>query len=253
MKTVIGKSVIFTIISIILMYLARTWLHTDAFLVDVGPLGAFVTVFGTLYGIMTAFVVFEVWNQYNKTQELIENEGQGLERLFRLTLYFRDNKLTEQMKTVIKNYANLVIQGKFKNIGGGQRNAVTGKEFRKIAEVIKNIKFNDNHDQTVFDHVISHYGRLSETRSARINQSLTRLPYLLKMFLYSSSFFALVTFILMPFSSTLYGFLATGSLAFILAMVFHLVEDLDNPFVGHWNVTPEPFERALQHIEEDYS
>jgi hypothetical protein len=35
-------------------------------------------------------------------------------------------------------------------------------------------------------------------------------------------------------------------------MIFQLVEDLDNPFVGHWNITPEPFERAMKHIEEDY-
>ena len=35
-------------------------------------------------------------------------------------------------------------------------------------------------------------------------------------------------------------------------MIYQLVEDLDNPFAGHINVTTEPFERALRHIEEDY-
>jgi len=35
-------------------------------------------------------------------------------------------------------------------------------------------------------------------------------------------------------------------------MIFQIIEDLDNPFVGHWNLTPEPFARALKHIEEDY-
>lgn len=31
-----------------------------------------------------------------------------------------------------------------------------------------------------------------------------------------------------------------------------MIEDLDNPFMGNFNVTTEPFERALKHIEEDY-
>lgn len=75
-----------------------------------GP-SAFLSVFGTLYGILAAVVVFEVWTQYNHTSELVDKEAQRLERLFRLTLYFRDPKLTDKMKDAIKNYANLVIQG----------------------------------------------------------------------------------------------------------------------------------------------
>lgn len=252
MKIVVIKSLIFSIISVGLMYAARLFFHTESFLSDLGGLGGFLTVFGTLYGIMAAFVVFEVWSQYNRTVDLIDKEGLGLERLFRLTLYFRDNKLTSQMKKVIKTYADMVISGNFQKIGSGQRNPETGKAFRKISEVIRDIKFNDDHDQIIFDHIINHYGHLSEIRTQRITQSLSRLPILLKIFLYSASTLALTSFIIMPFQNMYYGFFAIGALSFILAMIFQLVEDLDNPFVGHWNLTPEPFERALQHIEKDY-
>lgn len=248
----IGKSFIFALIAIFGMYLFRLFLKTDLYLSDVGGLSAFVTVFGTLYGIMAAFVVFEVWNQYNTTSQLIDKEAQSLERLFRLTLYFRDSKLTEKMKAVIKTYADLVIAGKFQTLGSGLRNTETGKVFRKISEVIQGIKFDDDHDSVIFNHMIDHYGQLGQIRTERINQSLNRLPVLLRSFLYASSFLALITFIIMPFSNMYYGFLATGALGFILAMVFQLVEDLDNPFAGHFNLTPEPFERALKHIEEDY-
>ncbi|MCL4390003.1 MAG: DUF4239 domain-containing protein [Patescibacteria group bacterium] len=201
---------------------------------------------------MAAFVVFEVWNQYNTTSQLVDKEAQGLERLFRLSLYFRDDKFTKKMLAAIKNYADLVITDKFRGLGNGERSAEMGKAFRKISELIRDIRFNDNHDSVIFHHIVDHYGQLGLTRTERINQSLTRLPILLKAFLYTSSLFALLTFILMPFSNMYYGFLATGSLGFVLAMVFQLVEDLDNPFVGYWNITPEPFERTIRHIEEDY-
>ena len=248
----ISKSFIFAFVAIVGMYVLRLFFQTETYLSDVGGLSAFVTVFGTLYGIMAAFVVFEVWNQYNTNSQLIDKEAQGLERLFRLTLYFRDSKLTEKMKAIIKTYADLVIAGKFQTLGGGLRNPETGKAFRKIAEIIRELKFDDDHDSVVFDHIINHYGQLGQIRTERINQSLNRLPVLLKAFLYVSSFFALMTFVVMPFSNMFYGFLAVGALGFILAMVFQLVEDLDNPFAGAFNLTPEPFERALKHIEEDY-
>lgn len=252
MISVFIKSLLFSLITVALTFSARMLVHTDLLLSDVGGLGAFVTVFGTLFGIMAAFVVFEVWNQYNRTSELVDKEALGLERLFRLTLYFRDKKLAEDMKRAIKKYADIVINGKFQKLGTGQRNVEAGRSFRKIAEVIKEIKFDDDHDLTVFGHVIDHYGHLSEIRTERINQSLTRLPSILKAFLYISSLFALTTFVLMPFTSIFYASFVVGSLGFVLAMVFQLVEDLDNPFMGYWNITPEPFVRALTHIEKDY-
>lgn len=246
------RSLIFAIIAVLVSYLARVYFHTDLYLSDVGGLSAFLSVFGTLYGILAAFVVFEVWTQYNHISELIDKEAQGLERLYRLTLYFRDEALMGRMKPAIAAYANLVIKGKFQKVGSGVRNTETGLALRKISEVIRDIKFNDDHDSIVFDQIVKHYGDLTQIRTERTNQSLSRLPILLKTFIYLASGFALITFVFMPFSNLYYGFLAVMIIAFLQAMIFHIIEDLDNPFVGQWNLTPAPFERALKHIEEDY-
>lgn len=248
----IGKSLIFALISAVAMYLVRMYFHTEAYLSDIGGIQTFFGVFGILYGIMAAFVVFEVWNQYNEASGLIDKEAQGLERLYRLTLYFRDEKFTKDMLTIIKHYTLNVIEGKFQTLGGGQRNVENGKLFRKIADVIREIKFDDNHDAIVYDHILEHYGQLGLTRTERINKSLQRMPVLLKAFIYVSSGLIMTVFIILPFANPVYGMLSTFGLGFVLVMVYQLIEDLDNPFVGNWNISPEPFERALKHIEEDY-
>lgn len=252
MKTVIKKSLAFSFISVILNFLISSFFETSNYLTDIGGLGAFVTVFGTLFGIMTAFVVFEVWNQYNKTINLINLEAQGLERLFVLTLYFRDTSLTVKMKQAIATYIKPIVTGKFQTLALGKRNVENGMNFRNISKLLMNLSFNDDHDALIFSEIIKHYGNLAEIRTNRIDQSLARLPKLLKVFLYSSSGIALLSFIFMPFANQYYGYFVNGTLAFILGMVFQLVNDLDNPFDGQWNVTPEPFERALTHIENDY-
>lgn len=252
MNTVIFRSFLFAALAVFLSYLIRIFFHTELYLTDVGGLSAFLTVFGTLYGILTAFVVFEVWSQYNHISELIDKEAQGLERLYRLTLYFRDDELTNKMKSVIKDYATLVIQAKFQHLGTGKRNVENGLAFRKMSEIIRDIEFDDDHDSIVFDQILGHYGDLAQTRTQRLNQSLARLPFLLKIFIYLSSVFALVVFLFMPFSTPVYGYLSVLIIAFLQAMIFQMIQDLDNPFKGHWNLTPEPFERALKHIEQDY-
>lgn len=252
MNSVIFRSFLFGLLTVFLSYLSRTFIHTDLFLSDVGGLSAFLTVFGTLYGILTAFVVFEVWTQYNHISELIDQEAQGLERLYRLALYFRDETLTKKMKAAITNYADLVIASKFERLAIGERNAENSVAFRKISEVILNVEFDDDHDSIVFDQMLQHYGNLGQIRTERRNQSLARLPFLLKSFIYLSSFFALFVFLVMPFSNAYYAYFSTLVIGFVQAMIFQMVEDLDNPFAGNLKLTPEPFARALKHIEEDY-
>lgn len=246
------RSLLFALVAAVASYLFRVFFHTDIYLSDVGGLGAFLSVFGTLYGILAAFVVFEVWTQYNHISELIDKEAQGLERLYRLTLYFRDDQLNARIKSAITDYTNIIIEGKFRKLGAGLRNADHGLAFRKIADIIRNIEFDDDHDSIVFNQILEHYGDLGQIRTERLNQSLSRLPILLKSFIYIASFFALATFVVMPFSNQYYSLLSVFILGFLQAMIFQIIEDLDNPFVGHWNLTPEPFARALKHIEEDY-
>ena len=251
MNKVIINSFLVSLLMAVISYVLRQTLHTDLYLSDVGGLSTFIGAFATLFGLLSAFVVFEVWGQYNKTTLYVDKEAAGLERLYRLTLYFRDAKLTEKMQQVITKYANMVIAGKFQKLGLGERNNESGLTFREMSEVIQGIKFDDDHDQIIFDHIVSHYGELTEMRTERINQSLARMPALLKTFLYIASF--LVTFCLavMPFANIYYSLFTVFAMSFVIVMIYFLIEDLDNPFVGNWNITPEPFERALKHINED--
>lgn len=252
MNRVFLQSFLFAVVIAVASYLIRVALHTDSYLLDVGGLSAFLSVFGTLYGILAAFVVFEVWTQYNHISELIDKEALGLEQLYRLTLYFRDDKLTAAMKAAIHQYADLVIAGNFHSLGEGKRRIETGQAFRKISELIRDIEFNDNHDAIIFDQTLQHYGHLAQIRTERRNQSLARLPVLLKAFIYVASFFALAALLFVPFANPYYAMLSALIIAFLQAMIFSIIEELDNPFIGHWNLTPEPFARAIKHIEEDY-
>lgn len=246
------RSFIFSAVCAGVYWLARSYFHTELYLDDVSGLGSFLSVFGTLYGILAAFVVFEVWSQYNRISALIEKEAQALEQLFRLSLYFRDDTLVTRMKAGIREYATHIIHGKFQMLAKGERNVQSGLALRKISEVIRDIEFDDDHDSIVFDQIVEHYGQVAQLRTERTNQSRNRLPRFLKLFIYLASLFALITFLFMPFSNPYYGLLSVFVIGFLQAMVFQLIEELDNPFVGQMQLTPAPFERALKHIEEDY-
>lgn len=124
------RSALFSILVTVLGIFSFNYFHTGDFLADLGGLGAFLTVFGTLYGILAAFIVFEVWTQFNQISQLIDKEAQGVERLFRLTLYFRDEQLTTKMEAAIAEYVGLVIEGDFQTVAKGGRNKLPCTSFR---------------------------------------------------------------------------------------------------------------------------
>ncbi|MCW5876706.1 MAG: DUF4239 domain-containing protein [Anaerolineales bacterium] len=248
----IAKSLIVSVLSGFAFYLIHTYLHTDQHAADMDGISAFLGIFGTLYSILAAFVVFEVWTKFNKIAELIAREAQALEQLFRLSLYFRDDDFTERMKAGIGEYVGHIVEGNFRLLAKGERNAKSGLALRKISDIIRDVDFNDDHDSIVFDHIVEHYGMLAQLRTERTNESRNRLPTLLKIFIYLSTVFTLITFLFMPFTTLIYGLMAVIIIGFLQAMIFQIIEDLDNPFAGHWRLTTDPFARALKHIEEDY-
>ncbi len=246
------KSFGVSVFVIALTYAFRNYLNTGSFIADAGGISVFASIYGTLYGIAVALVLLEVLSEFNKTSGLIDREATGLERLFRLTLYFGNNRLTEKMRVCVKKYIDFVIKDNFESLASGKREKESSKAFREIADVVKNIKIADDRNSVVFHHVVHHYGDLSQTRTDRITYSLTRLPVPLKVFLYSTSLFTIFITMVTPFANMYYGFITTGALVFIISTIFQIIEDLDNPFMGFWNITTEPFKRAWKHIEEDY-
>lgn len=252
MKTTLAKALLFAIAMSGLFALLRHWFETETFFPETSALNGFLTVFGSLYSILTAFVILEVWKQYNNISELIDQEAQGLEQLYGLTVYFRDEKMTAEMKKAIQEYASILIDGQFRKLGSRDRTTRSSKAFERIAEIISHVHFNDDHDSVVFNQVLEHYRQLAWTRTERITKSVRRLPILLKSFIYIASFFTLMTFSFMPFTTSQYGALAMLVISFQQIMIFFIIEGLDNPFVGHWALTPEPFEQMLKHLDGNY-
>jgi membrane associated rhomboid family serine protease len=252
MLKIISKSVFLTAIVTLIGIYIRSNFQTTNLLNDLGGISIFASIFGTLFGILAAFIVVEVWGQYNKTAQLIDDEANGLEKLFRLTLFFRDSKFTKNVKTTLFNYMQNIVDDNFTLLSEGSRSAKNGKLFREISNKLNEVKFDDDHDNVIFSHIVSAYDELSTTRTNRISQSIARLPSILKIFLYVCIIIALNTVLFLPFQSLFLYLISIASISFVLIMVLSVIEDLDNPFVGAWNLNTEPYLRVMAHIESEY-
>jgi hypothetical protein len=249
MVKMLGRSILVTTAVLVVTLVLRSPLHLGDDLSDLGGLGSFVTAFGTLYGVIIGFVVVEVWSQNIATQNLIDREAKDIEGLFQLTVYFGSQQAGSVNQKIL-DYLNAVLEDRFEKLAQGERNRLAEKTFQSIHQAIRNIGISDDREGIVLDHVIDQYLDLRVTRTERISQGLNRLPNPLKVFLYMASFLTISTFVLMPFANALFSLLAVGILTLLISFVHQLIDDLDNPFVGYWNVSPNLFEIVKMMIDK---
>lgn len=234
-----------------ILLLFRFFANEQNFLVDAGGLSAFASIFGVLYGIIAAFILFTVWSQFNSTSQSIDTEANALKQLYRFVLYLKDEGVQREIYEAIKNYTKSVIEKGMKSTASGQRDPSTSDAFNQIFLKLRLIQPRDAQEQTIFDHILKQYKETSDFRTKRLNESTARLPAPLKIFLQVASLTVVTTFafpIFQNLSTAIFTMTATSALTSLLLLV---ILDLDNPFVGFWNLTAKPFERFLEYMEKE--
>lgn len=247
------KSVFVGVIGVVLALGAREYLDTQGHIDDLGGINNFIALFGTLFGLLLAFVVFEAWKQYTDLSNHISLEATGCERLFRTSRYFRNKELDSSLKKLLTTYLSTVVDDNFESNASGVRNPKSASAFRAISTEIRDVKFDDDHDAVVFAQLLEEYTHLSEVRNNRINLGTTRLPSMLKTSVALFKLVALSVVVIMPFNSSTYHAYLAFAMFFFLSLLHFLIRDLDNPFRGYWNIGTEEYERVVSNLENNYN
>ncbi|MCX6727301.1 MAG: DUF4239 domain-containing protein [Candidatus Saccharibacteria bacterium] len=241
------------IVGIILSLLSRKFLSTSNYSQELGSISNIIALFGVLFGLLLAFVVFEAWKQFTDLGNSIIQEATGCERLFRTYRYLRDSKKEAEFKKVVISYLNCIVEDNFESNATGKRSPKASTAFREISHSINDIDFNDDHDSVVFGQLLDDYSDLSEVRNTRIGQATTRLPDILKGLVELLLIVVQGMVVIMPFNNTLYQAYFSFALFFFLGLLRFLILDLDNPFKGYWNQTTDEYKRVIGSLEKNYN
>ena len=144
-----------------------------------------------------------------------------------------------------------MIEIGFKSVATGQRNPQASDAFHQIFLRLRQIDIDGKRDQLVYGRILGQFKELSDARTKRLTESLTRLPAPLRVFLYFSSFAVILAFAFPIFQNLSVAIFVITVLSASIGLLLQVVADLDNPFVGYWNLTPKPFERFLEFLEKE--
>ena len=204
--------------------------------------------FGTIYALITAFVLVEVWGQYNALDSALGSEAKVLTSLWNYTDYLNDDKVSRAMQPALLKYIDQITTKELSQMGANQIIVHPSPELTAIMEVIDGITFDDPRDASAFKSIIQSFENLSTARMSRISQGTTRMPALLKIFFEMVTFSFLGIYLLQVYTNTPLYLVTVAVLSTVVLFVRAIILDLDNPFDGIWNISAETYQNARDYI-----
>lgn len=206
---------------------------------DVGAWGVFFTLFGVLYAVVIGFLIIQVIEKFNELSGLIEEELNTLEDIRDLFFCFEDTN-SSMLKEIIRSlyeYVLYLLNVEWHMMSDKiDMDSDTCQEIYNIMVNVNKIALSSRKDEILFHHLIDRVMFLTSIRTKRIARLETRIPYRLNILINFMSVVLVLGFVLLAVSNIWIHCIMLMSVIISVTIIRGLITDLDNPFIGIWNI-----------------
>ena len=251
MRSVLTPIFLSVLLATIFGVALQNFIGKEYFLADIGGIGWLLGVVGTIYTLVAAFTMVEVWNQFNNTSSLISKEAKAIITIWNYTDYLNDKDIDSKMQKCLTEYIHESMTTEQNQAAKGIRSPQSSLALTNILRVIDKVKFDDPKDASIFPLLTQAYEDLATIRSDRIEAGVARLPGMIRIFFIALSIMLMVSYILVGYIHLPLYIIHTVFGATIISLTYKIIIDLDNPFDGYWNLDYSAFIHAKEHISKN--
>ena len=244
MRNLILVVVICIIVSLLGLVGVRSLLSEEALEGSNDVVGNYYQTLGTVYAVLLAFVVFVVWGQFNDARSAVAEEAKDLEDLLRLAAGL-STPVAANLTVKTRAYIRAVVDEEWATMAKGQANAPAAQMMDDLGKDVLAINPTSPREEVVYGELLARFNELSDARSRRLLHSRARMPGSLWALLIVGSIVTIGSMYLFGVKSFVLHALLTGAMSGSVGFVLYLILDMDNPFWGDWQITPEPLRRLL--------
>jgi hypothetical protein len=207
---------------------------------EAGGLATLMLLLGSIYAVMFAFIMFVIWQQFTDVENIAMRECNSLDDLLRFSQYLNVD-ITHAIRRALVDYAQRVVRSEWPSLSERRKDPQTEKAFTVLMNtVIRSVPANPAEEQ-MHARLIDIVRRAGEHRDDRIAKSLTQIPPTLVRLVNAMAIALLLLVFVYPFHNGLIGFSCFALFAGVLFGANIVMMDMDNPFKGLHNVSPEAF------------
>ncbi len=234
-------------ISIALLYLLhRLWKpsarsgHNDV-------IGTNVGVIGTTYAVLIAFMLSNVWTDFRAAESNAEQESNCLVNLFRIAKALPEPQRS-RIQQMARGYAADAVNVEWKEMGN-DKNMSRGIT-QPFWDALNEVEPRTAAEQVGLEQAFGELREMTEHRRIRALQSRSHLPPLLWAVLIVGALVTITSSCLFGIENFKLHMVQVSFLAFLLALVLVAIGDIDSPFKGPIQVSPDGFRYAVQTIDQ---
>ncbi len=235
--------------SVLILYIIRRIAHYKIRQSHNDVIASIFNKAGTVFGIMIAFVVVILWQDYHKAMDSALKEGTEALELYRdLSLYPNPKQADSALKSLV-NFAKLVIEDEYPAMANMRMSQTTEHAMNNLRNDIHNINPQKRQEQILYAKILNDLENLSNLRHERLSEMESSLPGIVWAALIVGAFVAIMFSTLLGAERFWLHALLISMLAIILATAFYLIIELDYPFIGELCAKPTSYIKMLQTIE----
>ena len=214
---------------------------------DQNFLSMFIGVVGTIYAIITGFMIANVWSKYMALINATTKETTNLRNIYLLGLELRAPVLIEALRKNLSNYASTVIDVYWKETK--QMDYLESK-FDNLFDSINNFDLSNPKDIEIFTNLNDELRKASEQKANIQSLLAAKVPKILWTLLIVLSFGIVSGMYIVPFENQFLSTLAMTLISIAIALIGLIIYDMNDPFeFGFWAVTPEAYLGYLDFIK----
>jgi uncharacterized membrane protein YraQ (UPF0718 family) len=240
---------VFILTSVALLCLVRKCSHYQIRRSQNDVIATIFNKAGALVGIMIAFVVVILWQEYNKSRDNALKEGTEALELYRDLILYPDQEQAAGAIKSLGQFAKLVVEDEYPAMADMRMSQATEQELSTLRKKIHHMCPQKSRDQILYNKILKDFETLSKLRQNRLLETESSLPGIVWVVLIAGAIIIILFSIFLGTEKLWLHLLMTSMLAIVLANAFYLILELDYPFMGELCVKPTSYIEMLKIIE----
>ena len=204
---------------------------------------------GVTYGVLLAFVVLVVWEQFNDAKANVENESSVAMVLYKNVTTYPDEAASRAMKEGLLKYVHQAVEEQH-SMSAEQSARGSAAALNQLLALLDGIVPDSAHEQILYTQILQNLNELSKYRNLRHQATHEELPSVVWIGVLAGAIITIGFTFLFGTENFWAHIVMMSLLAALIAIVIYVVIEMDHPTRGSVTIGfPEGYSRILEMAE----